>query len=44
MAEEINYSRRRFLGIAAMTVAAAELGIVGFSERTIEDKTATCPN
>ena len=27
MAEEINYDRRRFLGSAAMTIAAGELGI-----------------
>jgi pimeloyl-ACP methyl ester carboxylesterase len=29
MAEEINHQRRRFLGTAAMTIAAAQLGITG---------------
>jgi pimeloyl-ACP methyl ester carboxylesterase len=29
MSEEINYDRRRFLGNAAMTVAAAQLGMMG---------------
>ncbi len=29
ISEEINYNRRRFLGIAAMSIAAAEFGIVG---------------
>ncbi len=29
MSEEINYDRRHFLGIAAMTIAAAELGMIG---------------
>jgi pimeloyl-ACP methyl ester carboxylesterase len=29
MAEEINHQRRRFLGTAAMTIAAAQLGIAG---------------
>ena len=29
MAEEIDHQRRRFLGAAAMTIAAAQLGIVG---------------
>jgi thiol-disulfide isomerase/thioredoxin len=28
MAKEINYDRRRFLGAAAMTIVAAQLGIV----------------
>ena len=32
MAEEINYQRRRFIGAAAMTVAAAQLGIVGSAQ------------
>jgi hypothetical protein len=31
MSEEINYDRRRFLGTVAITVAAAELGMVGSS-------------
>src|ERR1700710_189512 len=29
MSEEINHDRRRFLGTAAMTLAAAELGLIG---------------
>jgi pimeloyl-ACP methyl ester carboxylesterase len=29
MSEEINYDRRRFLGTAAMTIAAAQLGMIG---------------
>jgi pimeloyl-ACP methyl ester carboxylesterase len=29
MSEEINHSRRRFLGTAAMTIAAAQFGILG---------------
>ena len=29
MSEEITYDRRRFLGNAAMTVAAAQLGMMG---------------
>ena len=29
IAEEINQHRRRFLGTAAMTVAAAQLGMIG---------------
>jgi pimeloyl-ACP methyl ester carboxylesterase len=29
MSEEINHHRRRFLGSAAMTIAAAELGMIG---------------
>ncbi|MFI5090070.1 MAG: alpha/beta fold hydrolase [Terriglobales bacterium] len=31
MSEELNYDRRRFLGTAAMTIAAAELGMIGFA-------------
>ena len=30
MSEEIKYGRRRFLGIAAMSITAAELGMTGF--------------
>jgi nitrous oxide reductase len=30
MSEEINHSRRRFLGTAAMAIAAAQLGMSGF--------------
>ena len=29
MSEEINHHRRRFLGTAAMTIAAAQLGMIG---------------
>ena len=29
MSEEINHDRRRFLGTAAMTIAAAQLGMIG---------------
>jgi pimeloyl-ACP methyl ester carboxylesterase len=29
MSEEINHDRRRFIGTAAMTIAAAQLGIIG---------------
>ncbi len=29
MSEEINYERRRFLGAASMTIAAAQLGMIG---------------
>jgi pimeloyl-ACP methyl ester carboxylesterase len=32
MPEEINHHRRRFLGIAAMTIAAGQLGMTGFAE------------
>ncbi len=35
LSEEINYDRRRFLGIAAMTIAAAKLGIL---PSTLESK------
>jgi hypothetical protein len=32
MVKEINHQRRRFIGAAAMTVAAAQLGIVGSAQ------------
>jgi len=32
MAEEIKYDRRRFLGTAAMTIAAAQLGMIGSAD------------
>jgi pimeloyl-ACP methyl ester carboxylesterase len=38
MAEEINRSRRRFIGVAAMTAAAAQLGMTG-SEQVQADET-----
>jgi thiol-disulfide isomerase/thioredoxin len=32
MSEQINYDRRRFLGAAAMTIAAAQLGMIGSAD------------
>ena len=32
MSEEIKHDRRRFLGTAAMTIAAAELGMIGSAD------------
>ena len=32
MSEEINHDRRRFLGTAAMTIAAAQLGMIGSAD------------
>src|ERR1700722_10156013 len=32
MSEEINHNRRRFLGTAAMTIAAAQFGIFGSAD------------
>ena len=32
MAEDISYDRRRFLGTAAMTMAAARLGLIGAAD------------
>jgi alpha-beta hydrolase superfamily lysophospholipase len=32
MSQEFNYERRRFLGTAAMTMAAAQLGLTGFAK------------
>ena len=32
MSDEINQDRRRFLGTAAMTIAAAQLGLIGSAE------------
>ncbi|HKC66579.1 MAG TPA: alpha/beta hydrolase [Pyrinomonadaceae bacterium] len=44
MAEEINQQRRSFLGIAAMTIAAAQLGIIGSAhEQSGETKPAALP-
>src|SRR2546423_1510412 len=39
MSEEINHQRRRFIGAAAMTIAAARLG-VGGSEQVQADETS----
>jgi pimeloyl-ACP methyl ester carboxylesterase len=38
MSDEINYDRRRFLGAAAMTFAAAELGLIGVEPARAEKK------
>ena len=44
MAEEINQQRRSFLGIAAMTIAAAQLGITGSAhEQSSKIKPAALP-
>ena len=40
MAEEINHQRRRFISAAAMTVAAARLGVIG-SEQVQADETSS---
>lgn len=32
MSEDINYDRSRFLGTAAMTIAATQLSIMGFAK------------
>jgi hypothetical protein len=32
MFEELNHDRRRFLGAAALTIAAAELGMIGSAD------------
>ena len=39
MAEDISYDRRRFLGTAAMTMAAARLGLIGAA--TAQSRTTT---
>ena len=39
MSEEINHHRRRFLGTAAMTVAAAELVMIGSAVAQSGNKT-----
>jgi len=38
MPEEISHDRRRFLGTAAMTLAAAELGLIGSAAARLEAK------
>jgi len=44
MSQDINHDRRRFLGTAAMTVAAAQLGMIGFSAaQSSKPKPATVP-
>ena len=43
MSRDINHDRRRFLGTAAMTVAAAQLGMIGSADRAIQhDKPGGC--
>src|SRR6266849_6457640 len=42
MSEEIDHDRRRFLGTAAMTIAAAQLGMIG-SANAQSSKTAQLP-
>lgn len=41
MKEKINHNRRRFLGSAAMTIAAAELGLIGSANAQSSKKTST---
>ncbi len=44
MSEEINYNRRRFLRTAAMTIAAAQLGMIGSAKaQSSNTKTADLP-
>ena len=43
MSEEINHDRRRFLGTAAMTFAAAELGLIGPAAARQEKKKPAGP-
>jgi pimeloyl-ACP methyl ester carboxylesterase len=44
MSEQISYDRRRFLGTAAMTLAAAELGMIGSADaRSRKTKPAALP-
>lgn len=43
MSEEINHDRRRFLGAAAMAVAAAQLGATGCAMRRMERAEAALP-
>ena len=42
MFEEINHNRRRFFGTAAMTIAAAQLGMIGSADAQSADKTGRC--
>src|SRR5690242_10047000 len=45
MPQEINHDRRRFLGAAAMTFAAAELGLIGSAPvRAEQQKPAGSPS
>ena len=38
MFEEINFSRRRFLGAAAMTIAAAQFGTIASAKTWFGDR------
>jgi len=39
MSEEINHQRRRFLGSAATTIAAAQFGVFGSAEAELSEAT-----
>ena len=43
MSEEIKYNRRRFLGTAAMTLAAAQFGMFRSAERSPERQNCLLP-
>ena len=44
MSEEIKYDRRHFLGTAAMTIAAAQLGMIGSADaQPSKTKRQQCP-
>ena len=43
ISEEINHRRRRFIGAAAMTIAAGELGVAGFANAQAGETKADLP-
>ena len=43
MSEQINYGRRRFFGTAAMTIAAAQLGVIGCGNESSSSTSAAEP-
>ena len=43
MSEDINHPRRRFFGTAALTVAAAQLGLIGSADAQSKAKAASLP-
>ena len=43
MSEEINHGRRRFLGTAAMTFAAAQLGLFGYAKAEADNTKPDLP-
>jgi pimeloyl-ACP methyl ester carboxylesterase len=43
ISEEINHRRRRFIGAAAMTIAAGELGVAGFANAQVGETKADLP-